>query len=263
MRKLPTIALKWSAFARDTATNREQVRIFLRNMERLQVALGQLNELTIDLADPLSSGAPFEEISEEMDQMVAGFKKVQTHMKYSKLSAAAHGSIGTETTRVSHSFDPLLVGPCVTLSSNRRKATKARDISGHEFSSAVGKLQMTTGGHAITVRIAAKNKTWLLFGVLDPCQSQQFSDSAAPYENPSFFGFSRWAQTDTQNAMGSHAVTFGDIALVRVTVDCDAKTFVASVGSSTICCLGNIPVPCVFGWNLDGAGGSLKFVDEQ
>jgi hypothetical protein len=74
--QVPIVGRKYLRLA-DQPGNREDLRLFLTNLERLQVAIGELHELTMDVSDPHSDDKT---IQEGMGELVAAFHKVSSRL---------------------------------------------------------------------------------------------------------------------------------------------------------------------------------------
>lgn len=70
--EIPPVAKQFRRLA-DIEENRDDIRKFLSNLERIQVAVGELEELTKDKEDPLSNDP---RVEEGMREVVSGFEKV-------------------------------------------------------------------------------------------------------------------------------------------------------------------------------------------
>lgn len=105
--QLPAVGRKFLRLA-DNPGNREDLRVFVTNMERLQVAIGELHELTMDMKDSLSDDLT---IREGMDELLAVFRKISTKLPASTMQfSSAHG-IGRLTK--DDSINEEDGGPCV------------------------------------------------------------------------------------------------------------------------------------------------------
>lgn len=86
--QVPGVAEKWT-FARDTPASRMQVRIFLSNLEKLQVAIGQLHKLSLDEHDPLSGTESGDDVKRGLELVEQGWGLIEKHMKSASLEGRA------------------------------------------------------------------------------------------------------------------------------------------------------------------------------
>jgi hypothetical protein len=264
MEQVPTVAEKWT-FARDTPSSRAQVRIFLGNLEKLQVALGQLHELIMDSPDPLK-GSKQAEVEEGLELVERGWDLVTRHMKGASLEGSAAGGVGGVIAGGEGVFSIDYAGENLSVTDGRIRRGAGEDWDGSVFTL---KPALKQGKHVLRANIGnkASSGSWMGLGVCAEANRTQLIEIDASSTAGTALQGSFWGQSGNGYSWPTVQDTgakWVDGDQVEVHLDCDARTLRLlsfrggeQFNAETI---SNVPTPCVFVGMLASEGDELELL---